>query len=246
MGRSELDQTAVAQVHKQVRRAIVLGQSEPGERLSPEVLSIRCGCSATPVREALKMLSQEGLVTYKPHGGFFVTRLTYKELRDLLDLRRILEVASVERAVSRLTDEQFAELNRVHAGYTGDDDESRDRYMLENKRFHCLVAQASENGALADALASLHDRLTPYMEVIHSGDEMERIHKRLIEALGSRDAARARECILNEVNETYAATLERVAQDDGDYWHVRSTVGQLSRMRLPESVIRSADHEPNS
>jgi DNA-binding GntR family transcriptional regulator len=218
MSSSDLDRTAVSRIYKELRRSIILGRRHPGTRLSVEILSEQYGTSITPVREALQMLSREGLVTAKPHAGFFVTLVTLKQLRDMLELREILEVASVERAARRITDEQLAELGRVHAGYSGDDDESYDRYMAENRRFHYLIALASGNRELAEALGHLLDRLTRFLVVVHTGDVIETIHQRLLDALRSHDVARARQTILDELTETRESTLEHVIQEAGGFW----------------------------
>ncbi len=98
------------------------------------------------MREALQILNQEGLVTIKPHSGYLVTQLTLKQLRDLLDLRAILEMASVERAAQRITEEQVQKLKSVFAGYTGDDDDSYTRYTEENQRFHCSLRKQPATG----------------------------------------------------------------------------------------------------
>lgn len=76
------------------------------------------------------------LVTAKPHSGIFVTVVTLKQLRDMLERRQILEAGTTERAVGRITDEQLAELKRVHAAHVGDHGEEYDHFMTEERRFH--------------------------------------------------------------------------------------------------------------
>jgi DNA-binding GntR family transcriptional regulator len=212
--------TSKERIYNTLRRAIVLNELKPGERLNLDELATKCNTSVTPVREALQMLTQEGLVVNKPHAGFYVAKVTLKQLRDLLELREILEVASVERAATRITDEQLAALERVHAGYVGDDDASQERYLDENRRFHYTIAQASGNRELAKALKRLHDRLARFFVFVHTGEEMERRHKRLIEALRTGDVDIATETIREEVEETRQITLEHVIQEDGAAWYV--------------------------
>ena len=217
---SKRSSTSADRIYEELRRSIVLGHHGPGERLNLERLAERYGTSVTPVREALQMLSLEGLVTPRPHAGFYVTQVTLKELRDMLELREILEVASVERAAVRITNEQIEGLERVHAGYTGDDEKSYERYVAENRRFHYLIAQASGNQELAETLGRLHDRLARFFVFVHTGEEVEKRHKRLIEALRTREVEVARQVILDEVNETREITLEHVIQKDGAVWYV--------------------------
>jgi DNA-binding GntR family transcriptional regulator len=217
---SEAGGTSKIKIYKELRRSIIVGRRSPGERLSVEELAARYGTSVTPVRDALQMLSQEGLVTIKPRSGYFCTRITLKQLRDLLEMREILEVAAVERAAARITDEQLEQLEHVHSGYTGDDDESYDRYTDENRRFHCLIAEAAGNHELADALGHLLDRLARFMVMRHAGETMEAIHGRVVQALRAHDVAAARQALLDELGETRDAVLDRVIRAEGAFWHL--------------------------
>jgi DNA-binding GntR family transcriptional regulator len=212
--------TSRSLIYKGIRRSIIVGHRKQGERLDLEALAKSYGTSVTPVRDALQMLSQEGLVTIKPRSGYFVTHTTLKQLRDMLELREILEVVSIERAAVRITEEQLEQLEYVHAGYTGEDDESYDRYMDENRRFHYLIAQASGNQELAEMLGHLHDRLVRFMVLPRIGETLEPRHALLIEALRTHDVAAARQAMLDEVNETREAILERVIQEEGAFWHL--------------------------
>ena len=154
--------TSKTRIYRAIRRSIIMGHLKPGERLEIEELAQRYETSVTPVRDALQMLSQEGLVTIRPRSGYFVVRITLKQLRDMMDLRKTLELAAIERAAPRITEEQLVELRTVHAGYTGDDDLSYDRYTDENRSFHFLVALASGNLEMAEMIAHLHDRLSAF------------------------------------------------------------------------------------
>lgn len=197
-----------------------MGHRKAGERLDLEALAQSFGTSITPVRDALQMISQEGLVTIKPRSGYFVTHVTLKQLRDMLELREILELASIERAVVQITEDQLKQLEQVHTGYTGEDDASYDRYMDENQRFHCLIAEASGNQELADMLGHLHDRLVRFMILPRAGETLASRHARLIAALRTRDVTAARQAMLSEINETRENILERVIQNEGASWRL--------------------------
>jgi DNA-binding GntR family transcriptional regulator len=207
-------------IYRELRRSIIMGHRKAGERLDLEALAQSFGTSITPVRDALQMISQEGLVTIKPRSGYFVTHVTLKQLRDMLELREILELASIERAVVRITEDQLEQLEQVHTGYTGEDDASYDRYMDENQRFHCLIAEASGNQELADMLGHLHDRLVRFMILPRAGETLASRHARLIAALRTRDVTAARKAMLSEINETREDILERVIQNEGASWRL--------------------------
>ena len=220
MARSEQIGTSKNKIYKELRRSIIMGHSIAGERLDVEDLAQRYKTSVTPVRDALQMLNQEELVSIKPRSGYFVTRITLKELRDMLELRKILEVAAVERAALRITQEQISQLKQVHAGYTGDDDEAYDRYIDENRRFHTLLAEASGNHELALTLGKLLDRLARFMVLRHAGKSLANSHSRIIEALEANDLPATRETLLDELEATRDAILDGVIQEEAAFWRL--------------------------
>lgn len=215
------DYTLKQKVYTDLRRSILMGHHAPGEKIDIRKIAQQYGTSITPIREALQMLNQEGLVTIRAHAGYRVTQLTLKQLRDLLEVREILELAAVERAAPRITPEELEELEGVSAGYTGEDDESYARYTAENRRFHTLIARATGNQELAEMVGHLHDRLARFMVVRHAGETMEESHSRIVKALRAGDAAAARQALGDELTETREILLDRVIQEQGDGWHLR-------------------------
>jgi DNA-binding GntR family transcriptional regulator len=207
-------------IYRQLRRSIIMGHREPGERLNVEDLSEEYHTSVTPVRDALQMLSHEGLVVVKPRSGYFVASITLKQLRDLLDVRRVLELTAIERAAGRVTEEQLRDLESVHAGYTGDDDESYDRYTDENHRFHYLLGQASGNNELAEMISQLHDRLARFMVMRRAGKTMEVTHTRIVNALRAHDAESARQALLDDIDRAHEAILDNVMEDEARAWQL--------------------------
>ncbi len=218
MEESIINDTSKNRIYKQLRRSIIMGRRKPGERLSLKELAETYQAGITPLRDALQMLSHEGLVTIRPRSGYFITCVTLKELRELLEVREILELACVERAAGRITDECLQQLERVHAGYTGDDDESYDRYTDENRRFHYLIAEASGNQELAEMLGRLHDRLARFMVLRGAGKTQEITHARILAALSARDMTAACQAMLDEINETRENILDRAIRERGADW----------------------------
>lgn len=212
--------TAKKDIYNILRGSILNGKLKPGERLAIDELKSQFGTSVTPVRDALQMLNQEMLITIKPRSGYFVTRITLKELRDMLELREILELAAIERATKNITAERVEQLRAVHAGYTGEDDLSYTRYTDENCNFHYMVAQASENMELAVTLKHLLDRLARFMVIRHAGKDMADIHESLIQRLEANDGEGARVVLMAELNHTKIAIMERIMQEEAAFWHL--------------------------
>lgn len=217
---AQLDETNKSLIYKKLRRSIILGYREPSERLNIDAIAEEYNISVTPVRDALQMLSHEGLVDIKPRSGYFVKSITLKQLRDLLDVRRILELTGVERATLRATEEQIEEMSHVHAGYTGDDDESYDRYTDENRRFHYLLAKASGNNELAELVGTIHDRLARFMVMRRAGKTMEVTHEKIIAALKAQDVEAARQSLLDDIDRAHEAILDSILEDEAKTWHL--------------------------
>lgn len=207
-------------IYIELRRAIIMNRLKPGERLDVDAIASQYETSITPVRDALQMLRHEGLVTIKPRSGYFVTRTTLKQLRDLLDLRHILEVAAVERAALNITPGQIEEMRSVHAGYTGDDDISYGRYTDENRRFHFLLARASGNNELARLMGYLHDRLARFMVMRHGGRTQAETHRKIIDALEAQDVEAAREALLDDIERSHDSIIDKVLREEEQTWHV--------------------------
>jgi DNA-binding GntR family transcriptional regulator len=215
---AKTEDTLKDKIYTELRQSIIMGHRPAGQKIDIKQISRRYNSSVTPVREALQMLNQEGLVTIKAHSGYLVAQFTLKQLRDLLGLREILETACIELAAERITDDELDALKNVYIGYTGDDDESYARYTAENRQFHYLIAQATGNQELADLLGSLHDRLARFMVMRRAGKEMQQSHTRILEALQRRDVAAARQSMRDEVTDSHEKILDKVIREQGDLW----------------------------
>ncbi len=207
-------------IYRRIRSDIITGSKKPGERLSIDVLKNEFGTSVTPVRDALQMLNQEDLVTIKPRSGYYVTLVSLKELNDMLELRQILELAAVERAAEKITHEQIAVLENVHAGYTNEENETYSRYTEENQDFHYLVAKASGNQELARQIKHLHDRLARFVVIVRSGKYMIDIHMRLIKKLEAHDPVGAKKTLQKELDEGRRAIMDKIMQEEAGFWHL--------------------------
>jgi len=131
-----------------------------------------------------------------------------------------LELAAVERAAVKNSKEQIAEMRTIHAGYTGDDDESYDRYTDENRKFHFCLAKASGNNELTQLMGRLHDRLAPFMVMRHGGRTQEATHNFIIDALEAHDVEAAREALLDDIERSHESILDKVLQEEAESWHV--------------------------
>ena len=97
-------------VFNTLRQAILTGELKPGERLMEIHLANKLGVSRTPIREAIRKLELEGLVTMIPRRGAEVAQITEKSMNDVLEVRRAVDALCVELACERISDEALESL----------------------------------------------------------------------------------------------------------------------------------------
>ena len=100
-------------VFKTLRQSILTGELKPGERLMEIHLAEKLGVSRTPIREAIRKLELEGLVTMIPRRGAEVAKISEKNLKDVLEVRTCLDSLAVRLACQRITDEQIDDLKKA-------------------------------------------------------------------------------------------------------------------------------------
>ncbi len=142
-----------------LRERILAGEFAPGERLAEERLSAEMGVSRMPVREALRMLAAEGVVTILPRRGASVTAYTPAQVQELVEVRATLESLNAKLAARRKDPQQIAELQRVLAAGTKITEKTDLATIQENNaRFHEALEAIGANSVLSSIVRSLRDR----------------------------------------------------------------------------------------
>jgi Transcriptional regulators len=121
---------------------IVDGKIKPGERIREDVIAEQMGTSRTPVREAVKQLSQNGFITYVPRKGLYCVELARQDLLDLLDLRMVLEDFSYRRCVELATEKDVERLYDCIDTFQAYDLEKRiELHNQTDIKFHIMTAE---------------------------------------------------------------------------------------------------------
>lgn len=142
-----------------LRERILGGLIPPGERLVEGKLSEELGVSRMPVREALRQLAAEGLVTIEPRRGASVTSFSQQQVRELVEVRATLEGLNAKLAAQRHDAQQIAEMeNILKEGMKLVDGANPATTMLMNQRFHDALSSIAANSVLQDIMRSLRDR----------------------------------------------------------------------------------------
>jgi len=205
-------------VYRALKEDIVTVRLRPGQQLNPAELARRFGVSKTPVREALHALQREGLIHIIPRAGYFVTPVTIEDVRNIFQLRLILEAASAQLAAQSITEEELDALEELSSRYKSGDVESYRRFLAENKEFHLRVARATGNDLLVEVLSTLLDKMQRLLfmrlDSQNSADEMIEEHRQLIRALRQRDEIGAREAMTKALQRARDAVLQSIANGE--------------------------------
>jgi DNA-binding GntR family transcriptional regulator len=169
----------------------------PGQRLNEKEIAEELRVSRTPLREALNRLGQERLVVRTPYAGYVVAPITEEGVRELCELRAILEVEIVGLAAERATEK---ELQRMEAAaglrYRPGDRETYGDYLESNLVFHLEVARGSHNERLVDTVMGVLDELQrPLYLGLDVGLDSRAAteeHEELLAAIKAREPERAR------------------------------------------------------
>lgn len=147
--------TAVDLVRDTLRAAILRGDLQGGSRLVQTEIANQLGVSTTPVREAMRDLASEGLITMDSHRIGTVRRPDWQEMVEIVEIRRSLEDLAIRRAMANITDEELAEAERLAKELA--EEEDLGSWVQINSEFHSLFHNATDTRRLGPMLRSLEE-----------------------------------------------------------------------------------------
>jgi len=179
------------EVAELLRQRIFKRELEPGSWIDEMKLAEEYGISRTPLREALKVLAAEGLVTMKVRRGAYVTEVSETDLADVYHLLSLLESDAAGVVAQRATDAQLKELQTLHKELEAAAG-NRDKFFAVNERFHMRLLQIAGNRWRDQMVADLRKvmKLNRHQSLLKSGriEDSLREHRAVMEALAKRDA----------------------------------------------------------
>ena len=150
-------------VFNTLREAILKGDLKPGERLMELQLAAQLGVSRTPIREAIRMLEQEGLAVTVPRKGAEVAKMTLKGMEDVLEIREALDILACQLACVRITEEQLALLKEKKQAFEDSLKSGNVKAIAETDvAFHDVIYDATNNPKLVNMLNNLREQIYRY------------------------------------------------------------------------------------
>lgn len=209
-------QSSARQAYAYIKERVIGGEYTAGARLTEEQLAQDLGTSRTPVREAMRMLVAEGFLYFKPNHGTFVQSWTVDELRDIFDMRVLLESEVAAHAARNMNDPAVARLrliqHELESCVEREMNESTfDQMAVLNRDFHNVIIEVSANARLESMLANVVE-LPIALRTYHRYNRAQlerslRHHHELIDAFSARDADWARDVMSCHIRSARFALL---------------------------------------
>lgn len=206
------DRPSGQDAYERIVDEIRAGSLRPGDRLTETELAMRLGISRTPVREAIRQLEADGLVSHVPRMGAAIRRLDHAEISELYDMRAVLEGTAARFAAQVASRIEIDELHAIHQAMG----QSRDPVTLarHNTQFHAALRDAARNRFLIRAVAAIHKTLLilgpSTMEEGHRASEAQSEHAAILAALDARDPEAAEAAMRAHIRAAYRARLRQI------------------------------------
>ena len=184
-------------VYEELKMQILTGAIVPGTRMMEVELAKDIGVSRTPIREAIRKLEKEGLVTIEPRRGAYASQISTQDMVEILEVRQNMEGLAAFFAASRMKPEQLAELKDISEHYnaavqSGDMEEM----IKHDTRFHRIIVESCNNKVLVQMIEQLQELVLRFRYIYYDNfrraENMPEEHFEILHAIETGDAEAAR------------------------------------------------------
>ena len=181
------------EVAERLRQRIFAHELKPGTWVDEQALAVDYGISRTPLREALKVLASEGLVTLKPRRGCYVTEISERDLDEVFKIMAMLEGECARISAARATSAELDTLTRIHADLEkAATSRNIDSFFEANQAFHHELQRIADNRWLLHVIEDLRKviKLSRHHSLFSDGRLEQSLaeHRAILDALSARDA----------------------------------------------------------
>ena len=206
-------------VFNTLREAILKGELKPGERLMELQLAAKLGVSRTPIREAIRMLEQEGLAVTIPRKGAEVAKMTEKDMEDVLQIREALDELAAKIACEQISEEQLEELvATMHEFEESTKTDNVKKIAEADVKFYDIIYQSTGNPKLVNMLNNLREQMYRY-RVEYLKDEnnyptLMKEHKDIVEGLVRKNKTQVTETMHQHVKNQAVAVKAMIQEQE--------------------------------
>ena len=201
-----------------LRQSILTGELKPGERLMEIHLAHKLGVSRTPIREAIRKLELEGLVTMVPRRGAEVAQITEKSMGDVLEVRRALDALCAELACDRITEDELRALKQSCDNFEQSvKDGDVQRIAQADVALHDIIVRATGNQRLIQLVNNLSEQMYRYrFEYIKDGAQHQTLieeHRIIYQSIVGKDRETAAAAAKTHIDNQKKAIMRRIRLD---------------------------------
>jgi len=184
-------------VYEELKMQILTGKIVPGVRMMEEELAKDMGVSRTPIREAIRKLEKEGLVTIEPRRGAYVSEMSVKDMLDILEVRQNMEGLAAYFAATRMNRKQLNALKLASESYNRAVIENSTADMIQHDtEFHRIIVDSCNNKILVQMVAQLQELVLRfrylYYDDFRRAENMPAEHQKILDAIREGRAEDAR------------------------------------------------------
>lgn len=199
---------------------IINAELAPGSKVPEKKLCEQFGVSRTPLREALKVLASDGLVTLEPNRGAWITRVTVEEVEEVFPVLGALEALSGELACRKITDDEIEEVRTLHKQMLESyERRDLDAYFSINQKIHRAILQAARNRTLSASCQALSLRMqrARYLANMTEGRWHEAVqeHEKIMEHLAARAGEKLASTLLEHMEAKRSSVLRWLRSNSG-------------------------------
>ena len=185
-------------VYEELKMEILTGAIIPGTRMMEVELAEEMGVSRTPIREAIRKLEKEGLVTIEPRRGAYASMISTEDMVEILEVRQDLEGLAAFFAADRMKPEQLDELKVVSANYNNAVLQGNMEDMIKHDtKVHRIIVDSCHNKILEQMIEQLQELVLRFRYIYYDNfkraENMPEEHAAIVAAIERGDAKGARE-----------------------------------------------------
>ena len=202
-------------VYEELKRQILVGEIAPGTRMMEVELAEDMGVSRTPVREAIRKLEKEGIVTIEPRRGAYASDISIKDMVDVLEVRQMLEGMAASMAAQKVTEEEKLDFVEANSAYKNAVKKGNIEEIIRyDELFHQLIVSYSGNKTLNQLLSQVQELALRFRYIYYDDfsryENMPVEHEEIEEAIISGDTQKAK-----VVAEEHVERLKKFVIDEG-------------------------------
>ena len=203
------------EIANNLRELIMSGELQEGDKIKEDELCSSMGISKTPLREALRVLSVEGLIRLVPNRGSFVSTPTFEEIREMFDVMSVLEGVCARAAAAKMGAKDLATLEKLHERLEENYRRKAQReYIRINNQYHAFIQELAGNRTLNQIVNGLRQKILLYryqsLNLPERFAQSIQEHRDLLEAFRKKDPKKA-ETLMRRHLKKQCDALEKLA-----------------------------------